>query len=581
MKLGVGAKIALGFGIVLIILFAMGGYAYYQASQTRILSADLQRASVRSDAAAKSKEFFQNSVLAIRGYMLYGDETLGKQALDNLSEALKLTEAVKKATIRADIAAEANKVADNIKKYSDGVQTQLYPVIRAYHLEKRQPSPNAEVLRKYETDFNVIGGQQLRPFSEGITKSIEGILADANKLNDERISSLIANAASLERLMLILTILSLLIGIVVSVFLTRSITKPMFAAVGQLNEMAEGRFDKDVPQVFLARGDEFGVMAKAFDRMTRNMRSLIKQVSQSAEQLAASSQEFTASSQQSAEAANQVAGSIIGVAKGAENQVAAVNETSAVIEEISATIEEVAATANEMAGVAEKTSASTASGQGAVDLAVKQMGQVGTGAKKAQAAAGDLEGGSRQIAEIVSLISNIAGQTNLLALNAAIEAARAGEAGRGFAVVAEEVRKLAEQSEQAATQITALIGKNNANIHNVVGAVGAAIADIDQGIVLVNNAGAGFAEIGKLVNDLSRQVQQISQAFAEIAKGSERIVHSVRDVEKISRDSAAEAQTVSAATEEQSASMQEIASSSQALARLAGELQQAMTKFRT
>ena len=579
MKMKIGAKIALGFGIVLVILFVMGGYSYYQASETRVQAVDLQRASVRSDAAVRVQDHFTNAVLAARGYMLYGDEAFAKQTADRFAAALKAAEDAKNSTIRVEVKTEADKLIDSIKKYQDGVLNRLFPAVKIYHQGKSLPGVTNERLRTIEGSF-IAMGNELRPFSETIAKAADWILKDANQLNDSRLGALISNAGALERMMLILTVLSLAVGILVSIVLTRGITRPMFAAVARIDEMAQGRFDRDIQQSFMDRSDEFGEMSHAFDKMIRNMRGLIKQVSQSAEHLAAASQELTASSHQSADASNQVAGSIMAVAQGAENQVAAVNETSAVVEEISATIEEVAATANQMSGVADKTASSTSAGQAAVDLAVKQMGQVGTGAKKAQTAAADLEGGSRQIAEIVGLISNIAGQTNLLALNAAIEAARAGEAGRGFAVVAEEVRKLAEQSEQAATQITALIDKNNDNIRNVVSVVGAAIADIDQGVVLVNNAGTGFAEIGKLVLDLSQQVQQISKALGEIATGSGRIVHSIKEVGRVSRDTATEAQTVSAATEEQSASMQEIASSSQALAKLAGDLQLAMTKFK-
>ena len=67
--------------------------------------------------------------------------------------------------------------------------------------------------------------------------------------------------------------------------------------------------------------------------------------------------------------------------------------------------------------------------------------------------------------------------------------------------------------------------------------------------------------------------------MAEVDAGSKRIVESIRSVEKISKDTALEAQSVSAATEEQSASTEEIASSSQSLAKLAGDLQEAVSKF--
>ena len=361
---------------------------------------------------------------------------------------------------------------------------------------------------------------------------------------------------------------------------SRAISVPAAATANRLGIMAEGDYSKDIIASFMARRDEFGTVAHAFDKLNKNMRSMIRQVSQSAEQVAASSQELTASAQQSADAAGNIASSIQQVAAGSEKQVLAVNETSAVVEEISATLEEVAATAGEMATMAEKTAKATQAGQVSVDRAVKQMSEVGQGAQEAQKAAEELKAGSQQIGEIVGLISSIAGQTNLLALNAAIEAARAGEQGRGFAVVAEEVRKLAEQSEGAARQITDLIGKNDTNINHVVTTINTAISAVGHGVELVNVAGGNFQEIGNLVNQVAGQVGDISKALQEAAAGSQRIVGSIKEVENLSRDAAAESQNVSAATQEQSASMEQIASSSQALAKLAQDLQTAIAKFR-
>ena len=89
-----------------------------------------------------------------------------------------------------------------------------------------------------------------------------------------------------------------------------------------------------------------------------------------------------------------------------------------------------------------------------------------------------------------------------------------------------------------------------------------------------------FGAINGQVRQVTDQVSLIATAINEAAIGSQRIVGSIKEVESISRDSAAEAQTVSAATEEQAASMEEIASASQALAQLAMELQGALSKFR-
>ena len=83
-----------------------------------------------------------------------------------------------------------------------------------------------------------------------------------------------------------------------------------------------------------------------------------------------------------------------------------------------------------------------------------------------------LAGMSKEMKDIMNVVTNIANQTNLLALNAAIEAARAGEAGKGFSVVADEVRKLSEQTKESVTSVAELLQNTNERTDKLVHSLG-------------------------------------------------------------------------------------------------------------
>jgi methyl-accepting chemotaxis protein len=145
----------------------------------------------------------------------------------------------------------------------------------------------------------------------------------------------------------------------------------------------------------------------------------------------------------------------------------------------------------------------------------------------------DINIASGKIAEIISVIDEIAFQTNLLALNASVEAARAGEQGRGFAVVATEVRNLAGRSATAAKEIKELIEDT--------------VNKVKIGSELVNQSGGTLDEIVSGVKKVDAIVSEITSASSEQSAGIERINSVMASLDELTQQNAALAEQTSAA----------------------------------
>lgn len=381
---------------------------------------------------------------------------------------------------------------------------------------------------------------------------------------------------SLKSSLIILLSLSILLSIVSWVILKKMLHH-LSIIMEFIGYLGDGELRK---KISINASGELGQLANEVNKTIDKMRDLTSNLAKHSEHIAASSEEMTAGAEQSAQASNQVAASITEVAQRVNAQLKLVDSSVEVVDDISKEIQQVSENAIIVSQSVEKTERAASDGEQSIEKAVNQMLVIEEKTNETANVIGDLEEKSKQIGQIVEVISTIAGQTNLLALNAAIEAARAGETGRGFAVVADEVRKLAEQSEESAKQIATLIGEIQEKTNHAVLFMNQGKKEVNTGSEVVNLAGRSFREIIGMIREIANQTHEISVATQQIRKGTQNVVDAVQAIDGESKNIAVHTETVSAATQEQAASMEEIASASQSLAKMAEDLQQSVSMFK-
>lgn len=317
---------------------------------------------------------------------------------------------------------------------------------------------------------------------------------------------------------------ALVIAIILSVFTTRSVIKPIKATAKAMGLVSQGDFRIKINKKHLERGDELGSMLRDVQKMAEDLSSTVLEVAQAANLVAGSANEISIGNQD--------------ISERTQNQASAVEETASAIEQITASVRQNAENSRQANDLARSTAEMARQGGRVVDSTVEAMAA--------------LTESSQKISDITTVVNEIAFQTNLLALNAAVEAARAGEAGRGFAVVAGEVRNLAGRSASAAKEIQGLIADS---AHKV-----------EQGNLLVGQS-------GRLLGEIIENVQAVADTVAEITASSQEQALGISEVNK------AVAQ-MDEAVQQNAVVVEEAASSSEQMAAAAEELNSQMDQFK-
>jgi methyl-accepting chemotaxis protein len=361
-------------------------------------------------------------------------------------------------------------------------------------------------------------------------------------------------------------LLAVLMGVTLSFFISRSITRPLGPIVGHLGEIARGDVSRDEAEASLRRGDEIGALSNALQQVSTNLRGMLKDVSHGMRTLAASSTEMTAISGQMAHGIRETYTKVTTVSASSADMSASMTAMAAGMDLASIKLTDVALATEHMnlsishvADHAEKARATSSDATQQAQEVTLLMKNLGTAAQ--------------EVGKVSETVAGISTQTHLLALNATIEAARAGAAGRGFVVVANEIKELAEQTAAATEEIKAKIG----GIQYLTFLAGTDVAKIAGVIKALSDS---VATIANAIKAQSAVTKEMAANISEAAEGVKVASHSAVKNSDVSKDIAREIATVNLATMEMSSASQHVQASAAELSRLAEQLKALSEKFK-
>jgi len=314
-------------------------------------------------------------------------------------------------------------------------------------------------------------------------------------------------ARSAHRLMLSLSAGAVVLSIVISVLLTRSVTRQIGGEPRAAVELAQRVSTGDLgSEIALRPGDTTSLMVRLME-MQVSLAKVVSNVRQNAESVATASAQISQGNSD--------------LSQRTEQQASALEETAASMEQLGSTVKLNADNARQANQLSLGASAVAVKGGDVVGQVVDTMKGINDSSKK--------------IADIISVIDGIAFQTNILALNAAVEAARAGEQGRGFAVVASEVRSLAHRSADAAKEIKSLIT--------------ASVERVEHGTALVDEAGVTMREVVGAIKRVTDIMGEISAASVEQSVGVAQVGEAVSQMDQATQQNSALVEESAAAAE--------------------------------
>ena len=533
----------------------------------------------KADAIIKSgkeyKELFNQLVVSWQTRGLRHDTGIQgefRKAVHDLETELKKLEAVemevkmlsirrseKDYLLRYQDPASAEKYTKKTNEKADALQA----AITASKHDLVTKEALSALINKYKNGFNALVKEngniknitadmreavhRIEPLISGDDKS-KGILSITEELVKQSQKAMNADVATNKNNARFLAIAAILIGIVLSISITKSITNPLKDVVGLAENLAAGDLTK---KLNMNRKDEIGQLSKAIDQAVESLNgnlqvirgnsntlttqstdlhdasevlsSDIKTIKGEAEQVLAASKNMSSNmgkvneqSSQIATVTKEVLAKANNVAENMTTVASAIEQSQMGVSSIAAASEEMSATITE---IAENTERCRSIANDAVNSATSASNKVN-----------ELSLASAEIEKVIDMIVEISEQTKNLALNATIEAARAGEAGKGFAVVANEVKELAKQTSDATVEIRGCINKMTQCSDDTVGEISQINGVINEVRDIVNTISAAIEEQSITVQDNSKNTAQAAEGMLEVTKNVTQANSEVSDI---------------------------------------------------